>query len=90
MLTIAEDLSLLCCIPEVVTKTIMFILDVPVGPIGSDGVPVKKTWGPGFVPSLPGLFPLSFFEHKLLLCGPQLVPIFDSTGHVLPKSDGSK
>lgn len=67
----------------------MFILNVPVGPVGSDGVPVEKTWRPGFVSSLLGLFPLSFFQHKLLLCGHELVPIFDSTGHVLPKSDGS-
>lgn len=68
----------------------MFILNVPVGPIGSDGVPVEKTWGPGFLSSLLGLFPLSFFQHKLLLCGRQLVPILDSTGHVLPKSDRSR
>lgn len=68
----------------------MFILKVPVGPIGSDGVPVEKTWAPGFLSSLLGLFPLSFFQYKLLLCGPQLVPVFNSTGHVLPKSDESR
>lgn len=73
-----------------VSRTIAFILNVPVGPVGSDGVPVEEAWDPGFLSSLFGLFPLSFFQHKLLLCGPQLVPIFDSTGHVLPKSDGSR
>lgn len=90
MLIIVEFSSTLSCIPEVDSRTRMFILNVPVGPIGIDGVPMEKTWGPGFLSSLLGLFSLSFFQHKLLLCGPQLVPIFDSTGHVLPKSDGSR
>lgn len=87
---IVEYSSTLSCIAEVVSRTIMFILNVPVGPIGRDGVPVEKKWGPGSLSSLLGLFPLSFFQHKLLLCGPQLVPIFDCTGHVLPKSDRSR
>lgn len=63
-----------------------FVLNVPVGPIRRDGVLVEKTRGPGFLSSLPGLFPLSLLQHKLLLGGPQLVPIFDSTGHMLPQS----
>lgn len=64
----------------------VFILHVPVGPLGGDGVLMEKSWGPGFVSSLPGLSPLSFLQHKLLLGGPQLVPIHDGTGHMLPQS----
>lgn len=64
----------------------VFILYVPVGPLRADGVLMEKSRGPGFVSSLPGLFPLSFLQHKLLLGGPQLVPIHDGTGHVLPQS----
>lgn len=47
---------------------------------------MEKSRDPGFVSSLPGLSPLSLLQHKLLLGGPQLVPIHDGTGHMLPQS----
>lgn len=81
-----ERSSLPRSVPEVLSRTTAIILNVPVGPIRSDGVLVEKTWGPGFLSSLPGLLPLSFLQHKLLLRSPQLVSVFDSAGHVLPQS----
>lgn len=39
-----------------------------------------------FVSSLSDFSPLSFLQHKLLLGGPQLVPIHDGTDHMLPQS----
>lgn len=50
---------------------------------------MEKSCDPGFISSLPGLSPLSFLQHKLLLGGPQLVPIDDGTGHMLPQSAGT-
>jgi len=67
----------------------VFILHVPVGPLGGDGVLMEKSGGGGLVSSLPGLGPLSFLQHKLLLGGPQLVPVHDGAGHMLPQSDGA-
>lgn len=64
----------------------VFLLHVPVGPLGGDRVLVEKLGAPGFVPSFLGLSPLSFLQHKLLLGGPQLVPVHDGAGHMLPES----
>ncbi len=64
----------------------VFILHVLVGPLGSDGVLVEKSWDPWFVSSLFGLSPLSFLQHKLFLGGLKLVPFHDGPGHMLPQS----
>lgn len=64
----------------------VFLLDVPVAPLGRDGVWMEEFGAPGFVSSLSGFFPLSFFQHKLLLSGSHLVPIPDGAGHMLPQS----
>lgn len=64
----------------------VFLLHVLVGPLGGDGVLMEESWGPGFVSPLPGLLPLSFLQHKLLLGGPVLVPVQDGSGHMLPQS----
>lgn len=64
----------------------VLILHVLVGPLGGDRVLMEKPWNPGFVSSLSGLSPLSFLQYKLLLGGTHLVPIHDSTGHMLPQS----
>lgn len=68
----------------------VFILHVPVAPLRGDGVLLEKSWDPGFVPSLPGLSPLSLLQNKLLLGGPHLVPIHDGAGHMLPQSVRSR
>lgn len=64
----------------------VFLLDVPVAPLGRDGVLMEEFGAPGFVSSLSGFFPLSFLQHKLLLSGSHLVPIPDGAGHMLPQS----
>lgn len=64
----------------------VYVLDVPVAPLGRDGVLMEQFRVPGFLSSLSGFFPLSFFQHKLLLSGFHLVPVPDGAGHMLPQS----
>lgn len=66
------------------------VLYVPVGPLGGDGVLMEESWVPGFLSSLPGFSSLSLLQHKLFLGGPQLIPVLDGAGHVLPQSVGSR